>query len=56
MILAETSVPFYCRVSLDKPKMMEEVKGFVGESEALQDIKKPDGVFGVHALLGQFAA
>jgi hypothetical protein len=36
--------------------MMEEAKGFVGESQAFQDIKKPDGFFGVHALLGQFAA
>jgi hypothetical protein len=34
MILAITSVPLYCRVSLDKPKMMKEAKGFASETEA----------------------
>jgi hypothetical protein len=49
MILTVTSVPLYCRVSLDKPKMMKKAKGFVCESHTFQDIKKPDGFFGIHA-------
>jgi hypothetical protein len=40
------------RVSADKPKMMDETKGFVAETEALQHVQKPDGLFGIHALLG----
>jgi hypothetical protein len=54
--LAVSPMPFDCRFSTGESKMMEEAKGFVGESQAFQDIKKPDGFFGVHALLGQFAA
>jgi hypothetical protein len=34
-------------------KMMEEAKGFVGESQAFQDIKKPDGFDRIHLLLGR---
>jgi hypothetical protein len=40
------------RVSADKPKMLDETKGFVAETEALQHVQKPDGLFGIHALLG----
>ena len=56
MILAVTSVPLYCRVSLDKPKMMKMSKGFVCESQRFQDIKKLDGFFGIHASLDGLAA
>jgi hypothetical protein len=35
------------RVSADKPKMMDETKGFVAETEALQHVQKPDGLFGI---------
>jgi len=40
------------RVSADKPKMLDETKGFVAETEALQHVQKPDGLFGIYALLG----
>jgi hypothetical protein len=33
--------------------MMEVAKGFVGESQAFQDIKKPDGFDRIHLLLGR---
>jgi hypothetical protein len=36
--------------------MMKEAKGFVCESHTFQDIKKPDGFFGIHASLDGFAA
>jgi hypothetical protein len=36
--------------------MMKKAKGFVCESHTFQDIKKPDGFFGIHASLDGFAA
>jgi ribosome-binding protein aMBF1 (putative translation factor) len=36
MTLAVTSVPLYCRVSLDKPKIMKKAKGSVRESKSFR--------------------